>query len=52
LAKAGRERLRAEKAASKLKVNNSVEGVNKAYRDSIKFAMEHGLPPASPPPNL
>jgi hypothetical protein len=52
LAKAGRERLRAEKVASKLKVNNSIEGMNKAYRDSIKFVVEHGLLPPSPPPNL
>ena len=32
--------------------NVSSEVVNKAYRDSIKFAVEHCLAAPFPPPNL
>ena len=63
LAKEAKERLKAEKLAAKMlkpeksrkgkDVNNvSSEVVNKAYRISIKFAMEHCLAAPSPPPNL
>ena len=63
LEKKTKERLKAEKLAAKmLKLEKSRKGkdtsnvsgevVNKAYGDSIKFAMEHCLAAPSPPPNL